>query len=75
MQGRKLRCLKTLVGDNGEVILTEGKTYEILTENEHLILIKDDEQERHLFTKKEDDEGLSYRTWFEIMVGSEAVTV
>ena len=71
MGGRSLYCLETLVGDNGNTILSKGKTYEILTEDDELILIKDDEKENHLFTKKADAGGFSYRSWFTIKTGSE----
>jgi hypothetical protein len=61
---KKLICHTSMYQCTRDV-LTEGKSYPVVKENEYDFMIVDDEGHDHYFSKKKLD-GESYKTWFRL---------
>lgn len=55
---------KLLVCHRSGECFTAGRIYKVIAESSYDYTIKDDFQEEHSLTKKPDEDGLSYMTWF-----------
>lgn len=64
---KKLLCHTTLLGNFEDYILIEKREYDIISENADEYKIIDEKCHEHFFTKKPDDEGLSFVNWFDLI--------
>lgn len=61
---KKLIC-HTSIYNGDQSVLTKGRAYPVIEENEVDFMISNDEGDNHHFTKKPFD-GESYKTWFRL---------
>jgi hypothetical protein len=63
----KLHCHSTLIDDSGGICALKGHNYFIIRENDFTFEIKNELGNYHTLSKKPDNEGYSFKSWFELI--------
>ena len=64
---KKLRCHTQIEGLYGDILAVGGTEYQIIAETLECYIIIDECGYEHEFTKESDEEGLSYKNWFDLV--------